>query len=178
MAKPQELAVPTFAEQETFLPLEQEIFGLVDESVKKQIDIERLDPTRSEDIPRIQEIITERQAIAEAPRTITGERQLQAPEFIESALTYLGPLEQPARALLPKRVLTPGEVQRAERQFEDEVLPKIFSEYYTAVEEGREPDPGGLDLTSPETYQNFVEAMKEKYGSRGQYIVEDEGTWC
>jgi len=175
MAKPQELAVPTFAEQETFLPLEQEIFGLVDESVKKQIDIERLDPTKSEDIPRIQEIITERQAIAEAPRTITGERQLQAPEFIESALTYLGPLEQPARALLPKRVLTPGEVQRAERQFEDEVLPKIFSEYYTAVEEGREPDPGGLDLTSPETYQNFVEAMKEKYGSRGQYIVEDEG---
>ena len=174
MAKPQELAVPTFTEQETFLPLEQEIFGLVDESVKKQIEIERLDPTKSEDIPRIQDIIRQKQKVAEAPRTITGERQLQAPEFIESALSYLGPLEQPARALLPKRVLTPGEVQRAEQQFEEEVLPNIYVQYREAVQQGTEPDPG-LDLDSTETYQNFVDAMKEKYGTRGQYIVKEEG---
>ena len=174
MPTPQELAVPTFTEQETFLPLEQDIFNLVNESVKRQMEIERLDPMKDEDIPRIQEIIQEQQAVADAPRTITGERQLQAPEFLESALSYLGPLEQPARALLPKAVLTPGEVRQAEQQFENEILPKIYSDFYTAVEEGREADPG-VDLLSDEAYKSFVDGMKEQYGSRGQYIVDEGG---
>jgi len=172
MPKPQELALPSFVEQETVLPLDQEIFNLVDESVKRQIELERLDPGSAVDIPRIQSIIKERQAIADAPRTITGERQLQVPEFIESSLSYLGPFEQPARALLPKAVLTPGEVKRAEQDFEAKVLPDIYAKYRESVQQGTEPDPG-IDLSTKEAYQNFQEAMKEKYGSRGQYIIED-----
>jgi len=176
MAKPQEVPIVPELEQQEFAPLETELPRLQSEAVEAVKERDRLDPI--EDAEEIQELVQQTGEVVEADRLVTGARATPLPQFLDTAIGVLprGP-EQVVRAMLPRKILTPQENERAKAKFRNEVIPEIFDDYLNDIDEQfnqgnitRSKRDAAYELSS----DDFADLIQGQWGERGQWLITDE----